>query len=127
MLAVMFIAAVLVAVTVTIHAAGLSLVLSHLLKSHAAPPPQAWPITFLLIRLTLLLILIHFAEISVWALFYLWEECLPDAESAFYFSGVTYTTIGYGDAGQIALEAVGFILFSLVSFALAHRALWQQE
>ena len=25
------------------------------------------------------------------------EECLPDAESAFYFSGVTYATIGYGD------------------------------
>ena len=23
--------------------------------------------------------------------------CLPDAESAFYFSGVTYATIGYGD------------------------------
>jgi hypothetical protein len=33
----------------------------------------------------------------VWALFYFWEGCLPDADSAFYFSGVTYTTIGYGD------------------------------
>lgn len=22
---------------------------------------------------------------------------MPDAESAFYFSGVTYTTVGYGD------------------------------
>jgi ABC-type multidrug transport system permease subunit len=38
-----------------------------------------------------------------------------------------FATIGYGDAGQIALEAAGFILFSLVSFALAHRALWKQE
>jgi hypothetical protein len=28
---------------------------------------------------------------------YLWSECLPDAESAFYFSGVTYATIGYGE------------------------------
>ena len=37
------------------------------------------------------------AEISIWAFFYLWQECLPDAETAFYFSGVTYTTIGYGD------------------------------
>ena len=43
------------------------------------------------------LILIHLAEIAIWGLFYLWQECLPDAESAFYFSGVTYTTIGYGD------------------------------
>ena len=37
------------------------------------------------------------AEITFWALVYLWAGCLPDAESAFYFSGVTYATIGYGD------------------------------
>ena len=48
-------------------------------------------------RLTWALILIHVIEITVWALFYWWRRCLPDAESAFYFSGVTYTTIGYGD------------------------------
>ena len=30
-------------------------------------------------------------------LFYLWRGCLPDAETAFYFSGATYATIGYGD------------------------------
>src|SRR5688572_1375658 len=97
MLAVLFIAAVLVAITVAIHAAGLAVVLSHLVKSHALPPTQPWPITLLLIRVAWLLIFIHCVEISVWALFYLWEGCLPDAESAFYFSGTTYTTIGYGD------------------------------
>jgi hypothetical protein len=41
--------------------------------------------------------LIHLVEISVWGLFYFWQGCLPDAESAFYFSGVTYTGVGYGD------------------------------
>jgi hypothetical protein len=97
MLAVMIIAAVLVAITVAIHAAGLGVILSHLAKSHALPPTQFWPITLLLIRVAWLLILIHGVEISVWALFYRWEGCLPDAEAAFYFSGVTYTTIGYGD------------------------------
>jgi len=30
-------------------------------------------------------------------LVYLWGGCLPDLESAFCFSGATYTTIGYGD------------------------------
>ena len=30
-------------------------------------------------------------------MFFWWEKCLPDAESAFYFSGVTYATLGYGD------------------------------
>ena len=44
-----------------------------------------------------MLLLIHAIEITVWALFYLWWKCLPDAESAFYFSRVTYATIGYGD------------------------------
>jgi hypothetical protein len=97
MLAVMFIAAVLVAITVAVHAIGLGVVLSHLAKSHAVPPTQTWSITLLLVRVTWLLILFHGVEISVWALFYRWEGCLPDAESAFYFSGVTYTTIGYGD------------------------------
>ena len=28
---------------------------------------------------------------------YLWRGCMPNAEAAFYFSGVTYTTLGYGD------------------------------
>jgi len=97
MLAVMFIGAALVAVTVAIHALGLSLVLSRLAKSHEIPPTQAWSITLLLVRVALLLLLIHVVEISVWALFYRWEGCIPDAEAAFYFSGVTYSTIGYGD------------------------------
>lgn len=30
-------------------------------------------------------------------MFYLWQKCLPDIETALYFSGVTYATIGYGD------------------------------
>jgi hypothetical protein len=43
------------------------------------------------------LILFHLAEIALWGLFYLWWGCLPDAEAAFYFAGVTYTSIGFGD------------------------------
>jgi ABC-2 type transport system permease protein len=38
-----------------------------------------------------------------------------------------FATIGYGDAGRIAIEALAFIAFSLVSFGLAQRALWKQE
>ena len=60
-------------------------------------PSGFWPISWLLIRVTWTLLLIHLVEIAVWALFYLWAGCLPDAESAFYFSGVTYATVGYGD------------------------------
>ena len=88
---------VLVTVTVLVHATGFSLLLRSLMKSRAAPPTQTWPIVWRLISVTWWLILIHAAEISVWALCYLWAGCLPDAESAFYFSGVSYTTVGYGD------------------------------
>jgi hypothetical protein len=93
----LLIAAALVAITVAVHAAGFGLVLATLVKRHVAPPATAWQITWLLVRLAWLLILIHVVEISVWALFYRWQNCLGDAESAFYFSGVTYTTVGYGD------------------------------
>jgi hypothetical protein len=40
---------------------------------------------------------VHLLEIAVWAIFYWQKECLPDLESAFYFAGVTYSTVGYGD------------------------------
>ena len=97
MIAQFVIASCLVAITVMIHAAGLSLVLSHVLHHRVHPDTRFWPITWLLIRIGWWLILIHTAEIAVWALFFWWEKCLPDAESSFYFSGVTYATLGYGD------------------------------
>ena len=97
MLSTLFIASSLVAITVAIHAAGLAVLLRLLLKSHTSLPTRLWPITWLLIRIAWWLILIHLLEISVWGFFYFWQECLPDAESAFYFAGVTYTTLGYGD------------------------------
>src|SRR5437773_12466391 len=97
MLANLSIAAALVAITVIIHAAGLGLVLSHVLHSTVRLDTRFWPITWLLIRIAWLLIVIHLFEIAIWALFFWWQNCLPDAGSSFYFSGVTYATIGYGD------------------------------
>ena len=92
-----YIAALLVAVTVVVQATGFGLMLRSLMMSQGVPPTGLWSITWLLIRVTWWLILIHIAEITLWALVYLWVGCLPDAESAFYFFGVTYTTIGCGD------------------------------
>ena len=97
MLWVLFVAAILVAGTVALHAGGLAWVLAHVMRSDRQQPTGLWSISWRLIQVAWLLILIHVGEICVWALFYLWERCLPDAESALYFSGVTYTTIGYGD------------------------------
>jgi Ion channel len=91
------IAACLVAITVIIHAAGLGWALSYALRSTRRPERHFWPITWLFIRFAWLLIVMHTFEIAVWALFFWWEKCLPNLESSFYFSGVTYATLGYGD------------------------------
>ena len=97
MLSVILSACVLVAVTVAVHAGGIAVLLLGLMRLEALPPTSLWPITRMLLHMLWWLILIHLAEISIWGLFYLWRGCLPDAETAFYFSGATYTTIGYGD------------------------------
>ncbi len=80
-----------------VHAIGLGALLRNLMKPQARPPESFWPVTWLLVRVMWWLILIHLVSISIWGLFYFWQDCLPDAESAFYFAGVTYTTVGYGD------------------------------
>jgi hypothetical protein len=87
----------LVVVTVFIHAVGFSVLLRAIMRSHALNMSGFGSAAGLLVSLTCWLILIHLTEISVWGLFYLWQGCMPDAESAWYFSGVTYTGSGYGD------------------------------
>ena len=90
-------ACVLVALTVVVHTAGIAVLLRHLTTLYALTPNNLWPVFRRLLRMIWWLLLLHLAEISIWGLFYLWRGCLPNAEAAFYFSGVTYTTLGYGD------------------------------
>jgi voltage-gated potassium channel len=52
---------------------------------------------WIMLRLVLMLLLLHALEVAVWAQFYVWWRCLPDWETAFYYSLVTYTTLGQGD------------------------------
>ena len=94
MITTLLIAWCLLAVTVAIHAAGLSAMLPHVLS--AQPDRRFWSVTWQILWVAWRLILLHLTEIAAWALFY-WWKCLPDAESSFYFSGVTYATLGYGD------------------------------
>jgi voltage-gated potassium channel Kch len=56
-----------------------------------------WPDTLLFINIAVLMVMLHLAEIAVWAGFYVWQGAMPDVASAVYFSTVTYTTTGYGD------------------------------
>lgn len=53
--------------------------------------------TFVVSLLVLLLFLASLVEASIWARAYVAIGALEDLESAFYFSTVTFTTLGYGD------------------------------
>jgi voltage-gated potassium channel Kch len=53
----------------------------------------------IIIQSAILMIVLHFIEILIWASAYLLlaKEELPSIEAAVYFSAVTFTTLGYGD------------------------------
>ena len=97
MLSIFLTSCLLAALTVCIHAAGLAVLIRRWTRLSAQPPTRFFTITLMLLHTIWWLILLHLTEISVWALFYWWRGCMPNAEAAFYFSGATYTTIGYGD------------------------------
>jgi len=51
----------------------------------------------LLLGLFLAVILLHLAQIGLWAVAFWEARQLPDFETALYFSLASYTTIGFGD------------------------------
>ena len=81
---------------VVIHAAGVTTALKWLRRSRDTIE-RFWRSMRLFIRLAGWIVLLHLLEIGVWAAFYVWRNAMPDAQAAFYFSAVTYTTTGYGD------------------------------
>ena len=89
-------ACVLSVLTVYTHASGIALLLRRLERSRPTATSQ-WFIRRTLVRIIWWLVVLHLAEIAIWGLFFQWRGFFPDAESAFYFSASTYTTLGYGD------------------------------
>lgn len=85
------------AICVAIHAFGLTSALRWLRGEPSLMEEKFLPATWTLVRVAGWTLLLHLLEISFWAFFYTWKQCLPDLDAAFYFSAVTYTTTGYGD------------------------------
>lgn len=124
MLASLFLASLLVAVTTIIHIAGISLV-AMLIKTHA----DHWRYRHPFIRaqkvgeVVLLMFFLSLVEIAVWAGAYLLVGAINQMERALYFSTVTFTTLGYGDVIiderwrlMAAFEAAnGIIIFGLTT------------
>lgn len=102
MLILIFTAFLLIALTIVIHGFGTMTWLRYLLARKTLADGRIHPAKVLkvLISTAIVLITLHIIEIFVWALAYI--VVLPDGElqsleSAFYFSAVTFTTLGYGD------------------------------
>jgi hypothetical protein len=92
----------LLAATVAVHALVLTTLLEYAKREYAkqrrvTPAPRFVVHARLLILIAAVTVVAHLGEIALWAAFFVWEEALPTFELAFYFSAVTYATIGYGD------------------------------
>ena len=81
---------------VIIHAGGVTWALRRL-RQGRHHGQGFWALTWICVRLAAWMIGCHLFEIALWGLMYTWQGAMPDAQTAFYFSVVTYTTTGYGD------------------------------
>ena len=95
-------ATMLLALTVLIHTVGTMQWMQRLQTRYVAAVGEigSWLRFRVLITTALVLTFLHIIEIMLWALCYLYikpQPTLDSLEEAFYFSAVTFTTLGYGD------------------------------
>jgi len=57
----------------------------------------SWLLTIVMVPIVAVLMAVHFLEVSVWALTYLYANATPAGHDDLYFAFVNYTTLGYGD------------------------------
>ena len=88
---------VLLACCVIIHAAGLAFMLRQIRPTDDTHRIGAVRAAVLLVKIACTLVCLHLLEITLWAGFYRWRDCFTNMQTALYFSGTTYTTIGFGD------------------------------
>ena len=93
----LMIPAVLLAACVIVHALVMTFMLRQLSRSVRPKTFHFCRSMWILIRTALYLISAHLAEIAIWASFLTSQHVFPDFRTSFYFSAVTYTTVGYGD------------------------------
>lgn len=95
MLKQLLVSSCLMALTVAIHALGVTTAFRWLRRQPA--PRLAARECWMYIRLAGWIILLHLGAIALWGSFYVWRGAIDGLASALYFSAVTYTTTGYGD------------------------------
>ena len=88
---------ILLALCVIIHSGGIALILRRMHSRPPTPTDHPWKVSMIIVQLAWRLTALHLLQIVLWAAYFRLQGCLPDFETALYFSGVTYSTLGYGD------------------------------
>ena len=96
MISKLLIAWALLAACVVIHAVGVTTI-ARAMQRQLPSGSRFWPWTWIFIRVAGWIIVLHLIEIGAWAAIYVSLGAMPGLQEALYFSGVTYTTTGYGD------------------------------
>lgn len=97
MLSKLLVAFSLMALCVAIHAMGLIEIFRWMQAKLERGARDFWPSAWRLIRVAAGIVVLHLAQILLWAAFYAISGAMKDFATAAYFSAVTYTTTGYGD------------------------------
>ena len=91
-------AVILVTLTLWLQCAGMAILID-LARNYIARSTKglnAWRAAALICRFSGATIVLHLLQILLWATFYRWY-CFTTWEACFYFSGSSYSTVGYGD------------------------------
>jgi hypothetical protein len=119
-------AILLVIVTLCLQCAGIGVLINWAKRFMTRHIDQLGPIrsAALVLKLAIAIILLQGVVIVLWAGFYR-LRCFPSWELAFYFSGTSYSTVGYGDVVLPAhwrllgpLESMTGVLMCGVSISL---------
>ncbi len=88
-----------VSLCVVIHIVGLALLMRWLMQHPLKVELRfsVWKYVVWLIRIFAIVTLLHLGETLIWAAFYDWGAQFRDFETSWYFSLVSYSTVGYGD------------------------------
>lgn len=96
----LFVSLILIVLTTALHFCAL-VFFSHRLRQkymrHQQKRGGAYAQALTIIGVVLGLFLVHFAQILIYAVAYLWIGAVEGWEPALYFSASTFTTVGFGD------------------------------
>jgi len=122
---IIFVGIMVMILCLAVQGAAVGLVISHYVRSAKQPlGPRPYVETYAtLIRIMVLLLFAGMLQMAVWACLYRMLGQFEDFESALYFSGVTFTSLGYGDLTLpkrlrmlSAMEAAdGLMMFGVIS------------